>query len=304
MKIECRYCAAIIDSSDEKCPHCGATNKDFIRTAVGQPCTIEELARWYKEHNLPPYEVTRFFIGMDRHESRCFGIFKKPDGNILVYKNKDDGTRAVRYDGPDETYAVNEFYQRLKTEIANQKSRNIAAPGAPVAKKKSNNIFLKVIIGYIAVAFGVQLLALPVIFFSTLFAKPSSNNRSSEPTKQITYDCDNGYYNYNDDYYYFVDNMNTWYCYDESTNYWEKTTDIDEELYENWEDYSSSSSYFSEDYEDGTTYYDQWYATDYQNYSNSSSDDGYSYSDDWDSGSSWSSSDSWDSGSTDWSSDW
>ena len=266
---------------------------------------LEQVSGGYiKKSALSNYEVTRFFIGMDRHESRCFGIFKKPDGNILVYKNKDDGTRAVRYDGPDETYAVNEFYQRLKTEIANQKSRNIAASGAPVAKKKSNNIFLKVIIGYIAVAFGVQLLALPVIFFSTLFAKPSSNNRSSEPTKRITYDCNNGYYNYNDDYYYFVDNMNTWYCYDESTNYWEKTTDIDEELYENWEDYSSSSSYFSEDYEDGTTYYDQWYATDYQNYSNSSSDDGYSYSDDWDSGSSWSSSDSWDSGSTDWSSDW
>ncbi len=300
MKIECRYCAAIIDSADEKCPHCGAVNKDYIRAAIGQPRTIDELAQWYREHNLPPYEVTRFFIGMDRRESRCFGIFRKPDGNILVYKNKDDGTRAVRYDGPDEAFAVNEFYQRLKTEIANQKSRNSSAP---VAVKKKSNVFLKVIIGYFIVAFGVQLLALPVIFSSSLFFRSSDNNRSTENTKRISYDCDSGYYNYNDDYYYFVNNMNTWYYYDDSTNYWEKTRDIDEELYDNWEDYYSSSSDFSEEYENGTTYYDQWYVTDYQTYSSNSSDDSYSSSD-WDSGSSWSSSDSWDSGSTDWSSDW
>lgn len=42
----------------------------------------------------------------------------------MVYKNKNGGERVVRYRGTDEAYAVNELYQRLKIEIANQKSRN------------------------------------------------------------------------------------------------------------------------------------------------------------------------------------
>ena len=31
------------------------------------------------------------------------------------------GERAIRYQGVDEAYAVNELYQRLKSEIADQK---------------------------------------------------------------------------------------------------------------------------------------------------------------------------------------
>ena len=41
---------------------------------------------------------------------------------FIVYKNKADGTRAVRYKGTDEAYAVNELYLKLKDEILNQKA--------------------------------------------------------------------------------------------------------------------------------------------------------------------------------------
>ena len=58
--------------------------------------TIEELKSWYIARKLPPEETTRFFIGKNIKEPRAFGIYQ--DGNkFIVYKNKADGSRAVRY---------------------------------------------------------------------------------------------------------------------------------------------------------------------------------------------------------------
>lgn len=39
-------------------------------------------------------------------------------GEVTVYKNKSDGTRAVRYQGTDEAYAVNEVYLKIKEMLA------------------------------------------------------------------------------------------------------------------------------------------------------------------------------------------
>ena len=64
MEIKCEYCGSIIKETDEKCPYCGATNQAVKRTADHTPKTIEELQQWYQARNLPPYEVTRFFIGI------------------------------------------------------------------------------------------------------------------------------------------------------------------------------------------------------------------------------------------------
>lgn len=65
MEIKCEYCGSIIKETDEKCPYCGATNQAVKRTADHTPKTIEELQQWYQARNLPPYEVTRFFIGIN-----------------------------------------------------------------------------------------------------------------------------------------------------------------------------------------------------------------------------------------------
>lgn len=54
---------------------------------------------------------------MDFRQPKAFGIYKDSDGNFVVYKNKGDGTRAERYRGKDEAYAVNEIYQKLRSEI-------------------------------------------------------------------------------------------------------------------------------------------------------------------------------------------
>ena len=125
MRVKCNYCDQMIEDNLKYCPNCGASMPTANRTASGQPKTIEELKAWYTAHDLPPENVTRFFIGKDIREPRAFGIFKNGNGEFVVYKNKSDGSRAVRYQGYDEGYAVNELYLKLKSEILNQKGRRL-----------------------------------------------------------------------------------------------------------------------------------------------------------------------------------
>lgn len=113
MEIKCEYCGSIIKETDEKCPYCGATNQAVKRTADHTPKTIEELQQWYQARNLPPYEVTRFFIGINYTQPKAFGIYREGQ-NVIVYKNKANGERAIRYQGTDEAYAVNELYLIVK----------------------------------------------------------------------------------------------------------------------------------------------------------------------------------------------
>ncbi len=85
-----------------------------------QPKTISELQEWFEANGFDYYK-TRFFIGMDFKEPKAFGIYKDGSGDFVVYKNKANGERAVRYQGPDEKHAVNEIWQRFNQEIVNQK---------------------------------------------------------------------------------------------------------------------------------------------------------------------------------------
>lgn len=126
MKITCEYCGTLYDDTLDKCPNCQAANA-YKRENLGNssPCTVADLEKWYKDRNLPPYETTRFFIGIDYRKPRAFGIFKDGE-NFIVYKNKDNGQRVIRYKGTDEAFAVNELYLRLKEEIINQKNANAA----------------------------------------------------------------------------------------------------------------------------------------------------------------------------------
>lgn len=142
MDIKCEFCGNIINENDRKCPYCGAANSAVRRSADGTPKTIEELQRWYMDRNLPPYEVTRFFIGVDYRQPRAFGIYRD-GGEFVVYKNKADGERAIRYRGSDEAYAVNELYLKLKSEILNQKEHNLnrrAGQASYGGNKKSRRI--------------------------------------------------------------------------------------------------------------------------------------------------------------------
>lgn len=79
--------------------------------------SIEELLQKCAEKNIP-LERMRFFIGEDRREVKCFGVFQDENtGNWIVYKNKSDGRRAIRYNGPDEAEAAQIIWDKIGEEI-------------------------------------------------------------------------------------------------------------------------------------------------------------------------------------------
>ena len=133
MEVICEYCGNFVDETAKNCPHCSATNILHLRTARDTPKTIDELWSWYKDHingdGRRPEEETRFFIGKDiapglTKENLAFGIYRDGE-NVVVYKNKKDGTRSIRYKGTDEAYAVNEFLDRLKQECLHQRELRV-----------------------------------------------------------------------------------------------------------------------------------------------------------------------------------
>lgn len=265
MKKVCDYCGGYIEETDETCPNCGATNAQYKRSGDGVPRTIEELKLWYEAHHLPPEEVTRFFIGKDYKQPKAFGIYQDGD-RFIVYKNKADGSRAIRYDGGDEAYAVNELYMKLKEEIAEQKAMNKRVrSGNKISKSNSGSKNTMSTIAFYMVVVAI------VGFVAASFSS-------------------NGYYYYKNQHYYQLGS--DWYVYDTLSSAWEETY-VDSELSQNAKDYFESHEYSEEygvsDFED-TTYYTEWEES--------------HNSDDWDSDSDWDSGDSWDSGGSDWDSDW
>lgn len=311
MKVKCEFCGNMIDDTLENCPHCGAANNHMARTASDTPKTIAELAKWYEDRHLPPYETTRFFIGIDYQQPKAFGIYEK-DGVFTVYKNKVDGSRAVRYTGTDEAYAVNELYLRLKAEILNQKAHQAGQTraAAPVSKKKSPMLWILsgAVLGIyplIRKPFWVLLLAgVPwLIYLASLFFRGNGGAKFRKIFRKaycialpvvmfalLSVTLTNGfaprYYRYDDQVYcYYHD---SYYVYsdvydDYSVAYPPADLTANKDVYA----FDTNSPYWNSDY----SFTDSDY---YEDHFDNDSDSDY----DWDS------SDSWDSGGTDWGSDW
>jgi hypothetical protein len=243
--------------------------------ASGEPRTIEDLQQWYQAHQLPSEEVTRFFIGKDVREAKAFGIYRDDNGDFVVYKNKADGTRAVRYQGSDEAYAVNELYQRLRSEIADQKYR--AKPQEsdsefnfrPLYRDDAYPDYSKLdeeekryqhrnsgSNGSGGNGSGGGKILLLVLFWLITFALAMGATNGGSSGHHSSGGNSGYYYEYDDD-----DSGLRWNNHNDS-----RTNNNNNS---NWWDSGSSD--------------DSW---------------------DWDSDSSWDSGDSWDSGSTDWGSDW
>ena len=217
MKIKCEYCGNFISDTDEKCPNCMAVNNHLKRVGNEVPTTIEELKIWYHERNLPPENITRFFIGKNVHEARAFGIYlDESTGNYVVYKNKDTGERAIRYEGKDENYAVNELYMKLKEEIQHQKGLNASAKNYNYPKQQSNKLgskILKTILIIYLMSFIIPVMLLSIISNLTLVK---------------------GYYYYNKQPYYLYDTCIKprkdnceLYKYNVKTNTWESEKNND-----------------------------------------------------------------------------
>ena len=145
MRVRCDYCGNYIEDTDKNCPHCGAPNDRMQRSGTKVPKTIEELKAFCAAHHLP-LEQMRFFLGEDYRGPRAFGVYKDGEGNFVVYKNKSDGSRAIRYRGTDEAYAVNELYQKMKSEISNQRARQGKGGGTQGKSKGSSKSLIAILL--------------------------------------------------------------------------------------------------------------------------------------------------------------
>lgn len=281
MRVRCDYCGTYMEDTDKVCSNCGAPNPALMRSGTDEPKTIAQLKDFCQDHHLP-LEKMRFFIGQNFKEPKAFGIYQDESGQFIVYKNKADGQRVIRYRGDDEAFAVNEIYQKMRTEMNQRRDSgklkgNGSVPPPPPSgnkpeeKKKKSHPFL----------LGIGLFALIFIgasFFAILNA------------------CgpDTGYYEYQDQNYY---NLNgSWYIWDDSYEDWYLLDSVDDELTSHHEDYYCSSDY-SPDY--GTSdFQDTVYYSDYLESSTWDDDDWDD--DDWD----WDDDDDWDYNDTDWDDDW
>lgn len=317
-KVICDYCGSYIDSTNEKCPNCGAVNSGFQRAASDTPQTIEELKSWYASKNLPPEDVTRFFIGKNVSEARAFGIYKNENGDYVVYKNKADGSRAVRYEGKDEAYAVNEIFLKLQAEILQQKQRKQTASGTkgpvPAQKDFVSELLSSAIILFIATlvtgmifGFRTGTVFMYIVSIVWLFLNIKNRRNVVKPIIAIIiYSIiianfsplpQGNYYQSNDVIYYNV--LDDWYYYDTGTTTWNTYDSVPDSYYDyNWDSSSGYTPFEDSDYYDQYDY--GWRSGNEFDSSGSGADWDWGNDDyDWDFGSDWDS--DWGS---DWDSDW
>lgn len=304
---KCRYCGAVVSSEERYCPSCGAPNEGFVADTVRRiitPSTIEELKEYCAERNMPLLRM-RFFIGEDQREPRAYGIYR--DGNdFIVYKNKADGQRAIRYQGPDEAHAVRELFLKLMAEC---RLRGISPEGR-IQEKTSEGMQEKTS-GSMKSSRKISPETLAIIVFAAIFILVFIIALFEDfHSSGGYYDPDRGplYYPYQNDWDYSDNSYSeSWYGEDD----W------------NYEDYSDEDDFPDDGYEDNDIDYFHYSGGDDRDsdWGSSSEDtdtwvdsfDSSDSGDDWDSdwGSSFDDSDtwdnsfdSWDSGDTDWDSDW
>lgn len=211
----CPHCGALILPDEKFCSQCGASLTGATDTAGAvdtgeqtpanaavagssgwqpgtRPRTIEQLQD-FCAYNEMPLERMRFFVGEDYKEARAFGICRE-GGRFVVYKNRSDGSRVVRYDGPDEAYAVGELYDKLLDECHR---RDIWPDGKPADLEKRRKSEKRRLIAIAVVA--VLLMGTLGFIFNRIGAKMHANDG------YYRFGGPGIYYCYGDDWYYSDD---------------------------------------------------------------------------------------------------
>lgn len=235
MKIKCEYCGSFISDTDEKCEFCGAVNSHLIRKGTGIPETIEQLIDFAKQHNLP-LDKMHVHLGENFKGPQAIGIYQDEEtGNFIVYKNKTDGSRAVRYEGKDEAYAVNEIYQKMKSDMNNHRVKGPAPSRGPSGKKKSGGL----------VSLLVWIMIAIVILVILFGGRRSSSSSSPSHTTDSGYVRD---YDYDDSGSSWLDSWSDSDDNDDSS-WWNSNNDSYSWSNDNWDssnwNWNSSNSWNS-----------------------------------------------------------
>ena len=267
--LRCEYCGSSMSADVQTCPQCGAPNPYYLPGAsaapagTGRPRTIAELQNYCASKGMP-LEKMRFFIGEDYREPRAFGIYRE-GSDFVVYKNKADGSRAIRYRGPDEAHAVGELYDKLMAE--HELRSNLRQPSASSGTTRSGGrrrgSFLRNIVLPLVILFAL----------SSIFSAVSNR----------IHHRNDGYYRVGEDLFYrygaawFMDSYgDDWY-------------EVDSFPYEDYREYYQGNQY--DDSWGGSSFTDSHIWEEIQSSDSDSGGDSFDY-------------DGWDSGDTDWDSDW
>ena len=196
-----------------------------------------------------PLDRMRFFINEDRREPRCFGIYQEADtGHWVVYKNKDNGSRAVRYSGPDEAYAAQELWAKINSEIELRQAK-LPKRTLTRAEKIRRRVMAALLAALIAVA-GFMVVRWAIRL-----------------PKRGYYLVDNDVYYYqNSDWYWYDDGA--WLDYDEPVDYDWYHDNYYGESYDGFDDYGDAfeysdyyvepSSHDSSDSDSDSDVFDSW----------------------------------------------
>jgi hypothetical protein len=285
-------------------------------TRYKKPKTIDEL-RWFcDDHNIPAREM-RFFIGEDFKEPKAFGIYRDDDGDFVVYKNKADGSRAVRYKGPDEAFAVNEIYEKMKSEVEQRKqAKRSADPGSRSSGLRYNGIRdidpPRSYSGGSSFRFSKsEKTVLAVILALVIAGCGYIGYKAYKFIDLYRHTPNSGYYAFHGTKYY--DDAGTWYYYDDSYDDWYPADYVDPLLIDDYGDYyisgDYSEDYFDEygitDFRDSEYYYSGSYYDSDDDYYYDDDDDDWSWDDyDWDDDDDWDWDYDYDYDDSDWDSDW
>ena len=246
----CAYCGTAMAREDEICPSCGAPNPSFAPgseagTGTRKPRTIGELQAFCDSKGMP-LEKMRFFIGVNEPSPKAFGIYREGD-RFIVYKNKSDGSRAVRYDGPDEAYAVNELYLKLLEEHRLRKNGSAGGGTRSGGTRRRSGSKLTTIIMIVL-----------VVYFLFLLVSGRGSHR-----KDGYYSTGNGlYYRYGSSWYmdsdygdwvetdsFPMDDYGSYYVGDSYDDSWGGSDFTDSDAWESLQD-SDSDSDWDYDYDD------------------------------------------------------
>ena len=148
-KVKCNYCGNQVDDFLTNCPVCrnplpvnGPTkgpvlNYDapkYIKTEHAVPTTIEEFQKLIVVNSYPSAEASHFYIGQNVSHPKAFGICKEFN-SIIIYLNKADGTRVIKYRGNDEQYAVTSFYKIYKEKVIDKLNAQPSAHIRPMMER-------------------------------------------------------------------------------------------------------------------------------------------------------------------------
>ena len=148
-KVKCNYCGNQVDDFLTNCPVCrnplpvnGPTkgpvlNYDapkYTKTEHAVPTTIEEFQKLIVVNSYPSAETSHFYIGQNVSHPKAFGICKEFN-SIIIYLNKADGTRVIKYRGNDEQYAVTSFFKIYKEKVIDKLNAQPSAHIRPMMER-------------------------------------------------------------------------------------------------------------------------------------------------------------------------